>query len=907
MTFIAGAVFINMYLLPAPVDFSTEVKPLLNKKCISCHGGVKKDGGFSLLFQHEAMDTTNSGLPAIIPGKPEQSEMIKRITATDPEERMPYKHDPLSKDEIDLLTRWIRQGAKWGEHWAYIPVKPVPIPNVASGITKLFSSGNEWVSNPVDHFIYAQLKKEKLKPTTVADKPTLLRRVSLDITGLPAPDAIAQWYLNNDSDDAYEQLVDTLLSSGQYGERWTALWLDLARYADSKGYEKDSYRSIWRYRDWLIKAFNNDMPYDRFLTEQLAGDLLPDVTDEQFIATAYHRNTVTNDEGGSDNEEFRVAAVMDRVNTTWETLMSTTFACVQCHSHPYDPFTHEEYFKFLAFFNNTRDEDSIDEYPLFREYQGADSVKYLEVKAWIERHATEEKKKELITFLKTGQPAINSLVANNFYRSEISLSEYLSLSNLARCRLATVNLQHKTRLIFRYRCYAANSQWNIYADSVGGKLLASVNLEPSSSWKVAAIDLEPVEGTRDIYFSFNNPGVDKDNEDYLAYFDWFYFTGEFPGKDQEGYEDIYQTFLNLADSRRFTATPIMMENPPDMARKTHVFVRGNWLEKGEEVQPGTPASLNPFPEGAPRNRLGLAMWLTAKDNPLTSRTLVNRIWEQLMGQGIAETLEDIGTQGISPTHQPLMDWLSWQLMHEYNWSIKKLIRTIVMSTTYRQFSEATPEKLEADPFNKYYARGPRVRLTAEQIRDQGLAVSGLLSTKMYGPSVMPYQPEGIWLSPYARVTWVKSEGEDQYRRAIYTHWKRAAPYPSMISFDGVAREVCQARRIRTNTPLQALALLNDSAYLEMARSFAGRMEMADRDIKKQISSGYRMAMYKEIAPEKLDALENLYIQVKEELRSETASAREIINETGEDDDPDRAALIVVANAMLNLDEFITKN
>lgn len=901
------AILINWYVMPHRVDFSSEVKPLFNKKCISCHGGVKKDGGFSLLFEHEAMDTTESGKPAIIPGKPELSEMIRRIKSSDPEERMPYKHEPLSEEEIGLLSRWIQQGAKWGEHWAYVPVKKVVVPNVAPTFKKLFSSVNGWVVNEVDHFIYDALKKQKLQPTQIADKATLLRRVSMDITGMPAPKGIAEWYMKEETPEAYEQLVDTLLASNHYGERWTALWLDLARYADSKGYEKDSYRNIWRYRDWLIKAFNKDMPYDQFITEQLAGDLLPNVTDEQFIATAYHRNTVTNDEGGSDNEEFRVAAVMDRVNTTWETLMGTTFACVQCHSHPYDPFTHEEYFKFLAFFNNTRDEDAIDEYPLFREYRGEDSVKYLALRSWIDEHAEEEKKKELVTFLKTGQPAINSLVANKFYRSEISLSEYLSMSNLARCRLATVNLQQKTKLLYRYRSYSQNSTWNIYADSIGGKLLSSVKLEPSSSWKVAEANIEPTEGMRELYFSLNDPGIDKANESYIAYFDWFYFTSDFPGSKEPDYEKMHGTFLELAGSRRFVATPIMMENPPDMARKTNVFVRGNWLEKGDEVQPGTPASLNPFPDDAPRNRLGLAMWLTAKENPLTARTLVNRIWEQMMGLGIAETLEDIGTQGINPTHQHLLDWLSWQLMHEYKWSMKKLIRTIALSATYRQSSEASDEKLEADPFNKYYARGPRVRLTAEQIRDQGLAVSGLLSTKLYGPSVMPYQPEGIWLSPYAgRNAWVKSRGDDQYRRAIYTHWKRAAPYPSMISFDGVAREVCQARRIRTNTPLQALALLNDSAYLEMARSYAARMLETSGDAKQQISNGYKMAMYKEITPEKLNSLEELYLQIKIEFSKERESAKDII-EDGEDDDPGRAALIVVANAMLNLDELITKN
>jgi hypothetical protein len=336
------------------VDFNTQVKPIINRRCITCHGGVRAKGGFSLLFREDAFAKTTSGKPAIIPGDPDHSEMIRRLTLKDPEERMPYKHEPLTSDEVDILKRWVREGAPWGQHWAYVPVAAPADPSVG-----------------IDHYIREKLKEEHLEPASEASAPDLLRRVSLDLTGLYPSDAVAAEYLRTRN---YEALVDTLLASPHFGERWAAMWLDLARYADTKGYERDDSRNIWRYRDWLIRAFNTDEPYDRFLTEQLAGDLLANPGDAEYTATAFHRNTMTNDEGGTDNEEFRTAAVLDRVNTTWEALMGTTFACTQCHSHPYDPFRHEEYYKFMAYFNDTRDEDSYADYPLLRNFSDSDRL-----------------------------------------------------------------------------------------------------------------------------------------------------------------------------------------------------------------------------------------------------------------------------------------------------------------------------------------------------------------------------------------------------------------------------------------------------------------------------------------------------------------------------------------------------
>ena len=802
------------------IDYITDVKPIINKNCITCHGGVRRKSGFSLLFRSDALAKNESGKPAIIPGDPDHSEMIRRLTLKDPEERMPYKHPPLSKEEIGILKDWIKQGATWGDHWAYLPVKPTPLPEFHNGFLGLFGQEKpEWAKNEIDYFVYDKLRQEKLKPSQEADKSTLLRRVSLDLTGIPAPDEIASAYLKDTSSAAYEKLVDALLNSSAYGERWTAMWLDLARYADTKGYERDDSRSIWRYRDWLIQAFNKDMPYDQFLTEQLAGDLLPDPTNAQYIATAFHRNTMTNDEGGTDNEEFRTAAVIDRVNTTWEALMGTTFACVQCHSHPYDPFRHEEYYKFMAFFNNMRDEDTYGDYPLLREYRKPDSSRLTKLQSWLNANTTPQRNKEIMTFIKTWQPAINSLLADEFTNSELLDTKWLVLRNHAVCRLKNVGLEGKNQLIFRYISWVNDGKWTIHMDKPDGPVLkTSVPINSKGNWKFATIEIPETQGAHDLWFTYECPSL-KSPLDNGIQFGWFYFTKDFPGKGQTGYDSAFRYYNELMASDNITVTPIAMDNPEDMFRKTNVFERGNWLVKGEEVKPDVPHYLNAFPNNAPKNRLGLAEWMTSTENPLTSRTIVNRIWEQIFGTGIAETLEDLGTQGLPPTHRELLDWLSWKLMHDYKWSLKKLMKEMVMSATYRQDSKATDEDLQKDPFNKYYARGPRTRLSAEQIRDQALSVSGVLSRKMYGPSVMPYQPGGIWLSPWNGSTWDKSTGEDQYRRGIYTYWKRTAPYPSMMSFDGASREVCTARRIRTNTPLQALVTLNDSVYIEASRLF----------------------------------------------------------------------------------------
>jgi len=869
-----------------PIDFNTQVKPILNKRCITCHGGVKRESDFSLLFRKDALAKAKSGKVAIIPGDAEHSELVRRINVSDPEERMPYKKDPLTQDEIKILTKWIEQGARWGDHWAYTKVEVQKLPR-----------SNSWTKNDVDRFIAEKMDKYGLSPSPRASKEVLLRRLSLDIVGLPPNGALHEQFLKGNA--SVDVVVDSLLNSPHYGERWASVWLDLARYADTKGYERDDSRVIWHYRDWVIKAFNRDMPYDSFLIEQLAGDLLPNPSENQYIATAFHRNTMTNDEGGTDNEEFRTAATLDRVNTTWEALMGTTFACVQCHSHPYDPFRHENYYQFLAFFNNTRDEDTYADYPLYRHLEKEDESKLKEITQWVGQNASKEKAQEVYQFVKTGEPSINSLTADHFFNSELSDTKWLIFRNQGVARLGHVELTDKNYLTFKYASYKPGGVWTIHLDKSDGPVIKEISIPDSKGkWAVEETEISSSQGTHDLYFTYRNANLKKPEESGLM-FDWFYFSDYSVKKVAE--KGVGKKYWELV-TKDFPTTPVMIENPSSMRRVTQVFQRGNWLLKGDTVQPDVPPSLSPFPKEAPHNRLGLAQWMVSKDNPLVARTIVNRLWEQIFGVGLVETLEDMGTQGIPPTHPELLDHLAYQLMNDYHWSLKKLIREMVLSATYQQDSKVTDQVLQKDPLNKFYARAPRVRLSAEQVRDQALAVSGLLSKKMYGPSVMPYQPGGIWLSPWNGATWVRSKGEDQYRRAIYTYWKRTAPYPSMMTFDGTAREVCTARRIRTNTPLQALVTLNDSAFVEAAYHLASRVKKTSTDRREQIRWIYRTAIGHEPSAAVVKALSGLYhrTSAKMEIKQIRSSGNSKWYKADE-------ALMLVANTILNLDEFVTKN
>jgi Protein of unknown function (DUF1553)/Protein of unknown function (DUF1549)/Planctomycete cytochrome C len=881
------------------IDFNAQVKPILNKHCIACHGGVRQKADYSLLFRSEALAPAKSGKIAIIPGNANGSELIKRITSSDADERMPYKHDPLPQKEIDILKQWINEGANWGNHWAYVSLAPVEVPDAVE---------QGWTRNSIDNFVLQKLKDSGLQHAPIAGNEILLRRTSLDLIGLPAPGNVSASFLNDKTGKGYETLIDSLLANKHFGEKWTSMWLDLARYADTKGYEHDADRKIWRYRDWLINAFNNDMPYNEFLTQQLAGDLMPGTDDDKLIATAFHRNSMCNDEGGTDPEEFRTAAVIDRVNTTWEALMGTTFACVQCHTHPYDPFKHDEYYKFMAFFNNARDENTEFDYPLLRHYSDSANEKMEELMNWLKINADAESATEIKWFLKTWQPAINSVIFDQFEHSELGDGRRVVMRNNAVCRVKNVDLTNKNHLIYRYDAFVNKGIFSIHIDKPDGPLLTTARLDTGKKvLEFTSQDFTSPQGVHDLYFTYTTSTPAKEKDEDCALFEWFYFTKKFPGEGKPGYAAMKKRYWDLMQLTPPT-TPIMLENPSQMFRTTNVFERGNWLVKGPVVTPDVPKSLNPFPNAAPKNRLGLAMWLTAKENPLTARTVVNRVWEQLFGMGLAETLEDMGTQGIQPVHKELLDWLSWRFMNENNWSLKKLVKDIMMSATYMQQSNVTEALLEKDPSNKLYARGPRVRLSAEQIRDQSLAVSGLLSPKMFGEPVMPWQPKGIWLSPWNYSDWITSKGEDRYRRAIYTFWKRTAAYPSMLSFDGVAREVCTARRIKTNTPLQALVTLNDSVYIEAANYFAIQLlkENSTAGIDAVIKTAYTKAMQHDADEKTFAALKKLFEKALVNY-TKNAAEKEKLLALNDNKSPEAAALMLVVNAIFNLDEFVTKN
>lgn len=874
------------------IDFMAQVKPILNKRCISCHGGVKQNADFSVLFRKEALDTTESGKLAIIPGDPDHSEMIRRINLKDPEERMPYKEEPLSREEIGILTQWIKEGAEWGEHWAYEKPKPAAIPK-----SELHDG---WSYNEIDQFILKKLEEEGLSPSKPADKSTLIRRVYMDLIGLPPTPEQATSFMNDDRPEAYEKVVDELLTSEHFGEKWASWWLDMARYSDTKGYEKDEGRTIWRYRDWVIKALNNDMPFDQFTIEQLAGDLLPNPTDDQMIATAFHRNTMNNDEGGTDDEEFRVAALIDRVNTTYEVWQSTTMGCVQCHTHPYEPIVHEEYYKSMAFFNNTRDEDVPGEHPTLRMYREPDQEKLNAIRSWVAQAAGPDRASEVNAFLKTLEPKHHPHDFDQFIKGALIDNKWLGIQSGGSARIKQINLEKKSVLLMEYWSQFEGGSFEIRIDKLNGEIIGKGRLVKTN--KIVMFPIEPRTGKHDLYFIFRNPTISP--EPAVCNVEWLAFLEDLPEKNSHAYALYKKSFVDLINTKVVETTPVLIENKEDQFRTTKVFERGNWMVKGDKVDPDVPELLNSFPKDQPRNRLGFAKWLVNPENPLTARALVNRFWEQLFGIGIVETLEDFGTQGAAPSHQDLLDWLALRFMNDYKWSLKKLAKEMVMSASYRQDSRISDELKEKDPNNRLLARGPRIRLTAEQVRDQTLAVSGLLSKKMYGKGVMPYQPAGVWSSVYSGEYWKESEGEDKYRRSVYTYMKRTTLYPAMAMFDASTREVCVSRRIRTNTPLQALVTLNDSSFIVAAKNFATLMMKKGQNPRDQISGGYKMLLIRELPKQKLDVLHKLYQDALHDFNEDEDAVFKLTSDKTKA--AQLAAMTVVANAMLNLDEVLTK-
>ena len=891
---IAGFLFFAWNRPHAEVDFNAEVRPLLNDKCMGCHGGVKQAGGFSMLFPEEAVQPGESGRPPIVPGHPDSSEIMNRVTHHDPEERMPAEGAPLNQEEIELLETWIAQGAAWETHWAYLPVAEQEIPSAPAS----------WVRHPIDAFVHEKAKEAGLTPSPPADCYTLARRVSFDLIGLPPDSDQVQDLCTNFSDQSYTDYIDSLLASPHYGEHMAAMWLDLARYADTKGYRPDLHREMWRFRDWVIDAFNSDMPFDQFSIEQLAGDLLPAPTDEQLLATAFHRNTMTNDEGGSDDREFRVAAVLDRVNTTFEVWQGTTMSCVQCHSHPYDPFRHEDYFKVYAFFNNTEDRDRGDDWPRWPTYSHAQKASMDSLLTAIEELQGRPSDTTLSLEQRRQQallPTIESGLSANTYQAEFNGGTGLRVyGDSAFFQVDIPGSYTTSRLSLHYAARNLGGQVAVHAGAPDGPVIGATQmLAASDNWSTVL--------TRELVLNRNATA----EQVYLVF-------SPLPGEKNF---TLNISHVNLAprspaslDSLqarlhriRPIETPVMKELPEAEKRVTTLFERGNWLTPGDTLQAGVPGMLPQLPDEPDLSRLDLAAWLFKTDNPLTARVTVNRLWAWIFGNGLVETLEDFGTQGATPSHPELLDWLAIALQTEYDWKIKPLLRDWVLSSTYRQSSEMTPAAIEADPQNKWLARAPRKRLSAEQIRDQGLVVSGLFNNEIYGPSVMPEQPPGIWsvqLRPH--IKWRNSTGKDKYRRGLYTYWRRSSPYPSMITFDSPSREFCLSRRVQTNTPLQAFVTLNDPVYVEMAQALAKKMwESKALDPAQQIAFGYQRALIAPIPESTLGSLTSLYETSVQHYSSQPDSVR--AQAAGlEQATPEQAALVQIASSLLNLDAYLTK-
>lgn len=874
---------------------------MLNQKCLRCHGGIKALGDFSLLFPEEALAPNESGKMAIVPGNPAASEMIRRVKHTDPEMVMPQEGERLTPAEVELLEKWIRQGAKFDDHWAYRRLTKPDLPEI---------SNRDWPQNDIDRFILAQMDQHELKPNEQADIMTLVRRLSFDLTGLPPVLDSLQNSVGMPSRDHLDQIIELYLSSPHYGEHLAALWLDLARYADSNGYEKDMGRSIWRFRDWVIDAFNHDMPFNQFTVDQLAGDLLANPTKDQLIATAFHRNTMTNTEGGTEDEEFRTMSVIDRVNTTYEVWQATTMSCVQCHSHPYDPFRHQDFYHALAYFNNTQDADIDSEYPYILEHPDSTAEKMAaltnELQHIDDRYADVDIEAfDWSAIRKLTYPRLFGDFADDF--QNVLIQHQGSFNNSAYNAnnqknkhyylvFSNINLENLTDIKYHYFSRGDDARIDIYLDDLEGKpVLQTLMTEPKSKdWEWMSNSLENLSGTHDLIFHFVNTSGD-------------FLTGVVNLREIElVYDDqpLKSTVREIQDSllvlyRSGIKTPVMKSHDDLLDRKTYVFERGNYLVKGVEVSPRVPDVLNKDSIKI-SDRLEFAQWLVSEHNPLTPRVIVNRIWAYIFGEGLVRTSEDFGTQGDPPTHPELLDYLAYQFSHDWQWSIKRLIKEIVSSATYQQSSRIEQHKMDADPYNLLYSRASRVRLSAEQIRDQALTISGLLHPEVGGESVMPPQPEGVWQVIYSSAKWEATKPEDKYRRALYTYWKRTTPYPSMVAFDSPSREFCVSKRILTNTPLQALVTLNDTVYLEAAEALGNYMESNySSDLKEAIRAGFRRALLDEPGEETLYILVNLY-QEANAARPELIAYR--------DENEDRLKpFTVVANAIMNLDAFLTKS
>jgi uncharacterized membrane protein len=1013
----------------ANVDFVKDVFPILSRHCYTCHSGTEQKSDFALDSREGLLKGGDSGEPGMIPGKGAASLIVQLVKGEDPTREMPPRGDKLTKAQIETLTRWIDEGAVWGGtggnaspsgggsagghwHWAYSPPMASEPPKVSRG---------SWSKGVIDRHVLAKLESEGLGPSPEADRATLIRRLSLDLTGIPPTPEEVDAFGNDTRADAYERLVDRLLASPRYGERWARVWLDLARYADTHGYEKDGRRVMWPYRDWVIRAYNDDMPFDRFTVEQLAGDMLPAASISQLVATGFNRNTPINEEGGTDPEEFRVEAVLDRVNTVSSVWMGMTLACAQCHDHKYDPLPQKDYFRFYAFFNQD-ESDVVVLNKTATEKRAAGpmvDVPRAENLAEFERVAAEsararadlqdqgrrllgdgswegmlrERREVGWTTLPieggTGTGGVTLRARNDAKAGvlEASGQNPETSTYTLECRpgwtntLTGVRLEaivepgmpgagrsgHGNFVVSEIKVEILGTDGKVRAAEPDAASATFWHAEEGDEWSpTLAIDgresgskgwsVHPKHGeTQELVVRFRS-GVSVATTDIIRVtiaqnYGQNHALGRFrlsvtgkkeftlsppafiaevlakPAAERSETETarlhayVLGTHPSLAEARgkslglerrlaELTVARTFVMGRAKTSRESRVFDRGSFLSLGEVVSPEVPGVLVPTAGEAPSaDRLGLSRWLIDPKNPLTARVQVNRVWAVLFGRGLVETEEDFGTQGEPPTHPALLDHLALRFV-ELKWSQKALLREIVLSATYRQRSHVTTEMLERDPENKLLARGPRFRVEAEMIRDIALAASGLLSPKMYGESVFPPQPAGIWTMIYSSDQWTESTGEDRYRRGIYTFARRTAPYPTFGGFDAPSREVSCTRRPRTNTPLQALTTMNDPQFVEAAGALGVRMLREGSTTGTRAERGLRLVLGR--VPEK-DEVERLVRLVGEQsaaFAKDPAAAEALAAQIpGRPQDlsaTDLATWTVVGNVILNLDEAITK-
>ncbi len=1012
--------------LPPPaqrsVDFAKDIQPLLADRCYSCHGPDKQKGDLRWDSKTSAFQSGDHG-PRIVPGNSAGSRVIQLVAGLDPDSVMPPKGEPLTGAQIGLLRAWIDQGANWPDtatastadkrnHWAFkTPVRP-PVPAVKD---------KKWPRNPIDQFILARLEKENLKPSPAADRPTLIRRLSLDLTGLPPTLAELDQFLTDRAPDADARLVERLLASPHYGELWGRHWLDVARYADTNGYEKDRPRSIWPYRDWVIDAFNRDLPYDQFIIEQLAGDLLPNPTTAQRVATGFLRNAMLNQEGGIEPEQFRVEALIDRVDTLGKAFLGLTLNCCQCHNHKFDPFSQKEYYQLYAFLNN--DDEAFMEVPSPEQSKKREAiqarVRELEEAAMsattnlAERMAAWEKSlpettsdwvvldpREWLNFgTKFEKQADLSLLGGGDLQTGDTMHIWLdtTLTNITGFRLEALtnpNLMYggpgeTGRGSFLLKEFSVEA-WPMDAPTVTNKVSfrrALADLEAPGFGVTNAIDGDTKKGG---WTPTLTP--ERRNENHCAMFECAEPVG-FPGgthlqitlHETSGSETNLDCHLlgclrlsvttnpvplalnPLApDQRRWLAVPSEQRSPDqrrelfsifrrsapgfdalnkeiDQAwsewpyppttmvlqqrahpRITHVFKRGDRLRPEEEVTPAVPAVLHPFPPGASRNRLGLAEWIADPHSPTTARVIVNRIWQAYFGQGLVTTPEDFGTRVETPSHLELLDWLACELMDPTvacpgaepsppaHWSLKHIQRLIVNSATYRQSSKVAPEVYAKDQFDRWLERAPRVRVEGEVVQDVALSVSGLLNPKIGGPSVFPPIPASVGDTSYGGFSWPETKGEDRYRRGLYTFWKRALPFPALATFDVPSGETACPRRVRSNTPLQALTTLNEKTFVEAAQALALRvLKEGGTNDAARVRYAFRLCTSRLPSHGELASLLKFWREQYAHFENDTAAAVQVASPELTRMPPGVnlhkvAAWAMVSRALLNLDETITK-